>query len=177
MTSMDSLSYDANAKVERWMLAQFRIAYRDWADSEPLGPARAHLLRCPDAVCGSVSGGEGDISEVTAGGVVDLDGEISCPHGESYWYRYQEYDDLPSILEDLDNPKWQQVGPLAELPAYLHIQCASRCGFREFHRIHIGTTTVWARCEHPADLTVVRDGVVVEERQIPPGERYGVVLA
>lgn len=176
MTDIDRLWSDANAKVERWMLAQFRIAYRAWTGVEPLGRVRAHMLRCPEATCGPVAGGEEDISSVTAGGLVDLEAEISCPHGDRYWYRYHNYGDLAGILADLDDPSWQEVGPLPELPSHLDLWCPTCLTTVERHSIDAEVMSATNAHEHAVHVVVVREGVEKDRQFVASGERWRVEL-
>ncbi|MBL7487120.1 hypothetical protein [Frankia sp. AgW1.1] len=163
------MNVDANAKVERWMLSRFR-------QSTPGGEGGAHLLRCPEATCGPVSGGEEDISAVTAGGLVDLEAEISCPHGERYWYRFYDQGSLDSILAELDDPDWREDRPLPELPNLLDLWCPT-CHLSVDGRISSDDVMSAVNThQHDVHVVVIRHGVEKDRQFVASGKRWTVVV-
>ncbi len=90
----EQMASDAEAKVRRWVLAQFR-------EEEPA----SHLATCPNAAVVSVAGDDHFTRCFTCGwsGLL-LKARVECPHGWEEWeYEGDEVRSLAQILKEIDD--------------------------------------------------------------------------
>jgi hypothetical protein len=94
--NVENLNTETNTKVARWILAKYRTE-----NSCAVRCAHPHLVECSDAAVTDLNGTNGTCGCETGCEYAVLTATISCPHGDMDDWKYGEFGDMASMLDEI----------------------------------------------------------------------------